>query len=94
MIPDPAHLALVEEKSELMPRRALGGLPLRWVPYCKIRDPRLPCIEKRQGYCCFFRQPLSRILQEQIRPPSWHGWVTAKAPSCAGVPGKPLLVRK
>jgi conjugal transfer mating pair stabilization protein TraN len=43
------------------------------------------CIEKRTAYCCF-ASPLSRLVQEQIRPQLGMDWGRAKRPNCAGVP--------
>ncbi len=42
------------------------------------------CIEKREAYCCF-SSPLSRILQEQIRPQLGRGWGDAEDPDCEGI---------
>ncbi len=42
------------------------------------------CIEKRESYCCF-ASPLSRILQEQIRPQLGLGWGSPKNPDCRGI---------
>jgi len=52
--------------------------------YCQTDTP-VGCIEKRQSYCCF-SSPLSRILNEQIRPqlPA-KNWGTAKSPQCQGL---------
>lgn len=43
------------------------------------------CVEKHQAYCCF-NSPLSRIIQEQVRPQLGLDFGTAQEPSCAGVP--------
>lgn len=43
------------------------------------------CVEKHQAYCCF-NSPLSRIIQEQIRPQLGLDFGTADIPSCAGIP--------
>jgi len=42
------------------------------------------CIEKRESYCCF-ASPLSRILQEQIRPQLGLGWGSPKNLDCRGI---------
>ena len=42
------------------------------------------CIEKRDTYCCF-NTPLSRIINEQIRPQLGRGWGSAKHPDCTGI---------
>lgn len=42
------------------------------------------CIERRESYCCF-NSPLSRILQEQIRPQLGMDWGTARNPQCGGL---------
>jgi conjugal transfer mating pair stabilization protein TraN len=76
-----------EKEFELNAQRALGAC--HYVgSYCKS-DILGSCIEKRQGYCCF-SSPLSRILQEQIRPQLGMGWGRAKSPSCTGVPASQL----
>lgn len=43
------------------------------------------CIEKRTSFCCF-NSPLSRILQEQIRPQLGMSFGPAKSPDCSGLP--------
>jgi len=47
------------------------------------------CIERKTSYCCF-SSPISRILQEQIRPQLGMGWGNAKSPSCGGIPTERL----
>ena len=42
------------------------------------------CIEKRESYCCF-NSPLSRILQEQVRPQLGRGWGTPENPECGPI---------
>lgn len=42
------------------------------------------CVEERESYCCF-TSPLSRILQEQVRPQLDIGWGTPKNPDCRGL---------
>lgn len=42
------------------------------------------CIEKRESYCCF-SSPLSRIIQEQVRPQLAMTWGSAENPSCTGL---------
>ena len=42
------------------------------------------CIEKRESYCCF-NSPLSRILQEQMRPQLGRDWGTPEEPECGPV---------
>lgn len=43
------------------------------------------CIEKRESYCCY-SSPLSRILQEQIKPQLGLNNGSAKNPVCGGLP--------
>ena len=43
-----------------------------------------PCIEKRTAYCCF-ASPISRILQEQMRPQLDMSWGDPEDPSCEGI---------
>jgi len=52
--------------------------------YCKS-DVLGVCIEKRQAYCCF-NSPLSRIIQEQIRPQLGKNFGDPKNPQCEGIP--------
>lgn len=42
------------------------------------------CIERKQSYCCF-SSPLSRIMQEQLRPLLGRGWGSAKNPDCGPI---------
>ena len=42
------------------------------------------CIEKRESYCCF-NSPLSRIIQEQVRPQLGMAWGDPKDPQCGGL---------
>jgi len=51
--------------------------------YCETKILGI-CLEKRESYCCF-NSPLSRILQEQIRPQLGMDFGTAKHPSCDGL---------
>ncbi len=51
--------------------------------YCKTKVLGA-CIEKRDAYCCF-NSPLSRIIQEQVRPQLGMPWGAAKSPSCDGL---------
>lgn len=43
------------------------------------------CIEKRESYCCF-NSPLSRIIQEQVRPQLGWTFGSPKNPNCNGIP--------
>lgn len=52
--------------------------------YCKQKTP-FSCIEKRKAYCCF-NSPLSRIIQEQVRPQFGQSFGPATNPSCEGIP--------
>ncbi len=52
--------------------------------YCKKKILGA-CIEKRQAFCCF-ASPLSRIMQEQIRPQIGKSFGRAKSPDCSGLP--------
>jgi len=56
--------------------------------YCKSKFLGA-CVEKRQSYCCF-TSPLSRIIQEQVRPQLGLGWGSAKSPSCEGLTASQL----
>tara|TARA_B100000519_G_scaffold202712_1_gene221963 strand:- start:11423 stop:14104 length:2682 start_codon:yes stop_codon:yes gene_type:complete len=42
------------------------------------------CLEKRESYCCF-NSPLSRILQEQVRPQLGRGWGSPEEPECGPI---------
>jgi len=52
--------------------------------YCKSKVLG-SCIEKRKTFCCF-NSPLSRIIQEQVKPQLGQGFGSAKSPSCEGIP--------
>ncbi|HDG1635278.1 TPA: conjugal transfer protein TraN [Vibrio cholerae] len=56
--------------------------------YCKSKFLGA-CVEKRQSYCCF-TSPLSRIIQEQVRPQLGLGWGSAKTPNCEGLTASQL----
>ncbi|WP_200254381.1 conjugal transfer mating pair stabilization protein TraN, partial [Thiococcus pfennigii] len=51
--------------------------------YCKT-DVLGACIERRKAYCCF-NSPLSRILNEQIRPQLGRRWGKSDDPDCSGI---------
>ncbi|MBF0372151.1 MAG: conjugal transfer mating pair stabilization protein TraN [Alphaproteobacteria bacterium] len=42
------------------------------------------CVEQRESHCCF-SSPLSRILQEQVRPQLSLSWGSPKNPDCRGL---------
>lgn len=52
--------------------------------YCKNKVLG-KCIEERESYCCF-NSPLSRIIQEQVRPQLGLTFGSAKQPQCEGIP--------
>jgi len=52
--------------------------------YCKS-EVLGACVEKRKAYCCF-NSPLSRIIQEQVRPQLGQTFGSAKEPMCGGIP--------
>ncbi|HEC1436580.1 conjugal transfer mating pair stabilization protein TraN [Klebsiella pneumoniae] len=52
--------------------------------YCKSKVLGA-CIEKREAYCCF-NSPLSRIIQEQVRPQLGQNFGDPKNPQCEGIP--------
>lgn len=52
--------------------------------YCKSKVLGA-CIEKREAYCCF-NSPLSRIIQEQVRPQLGQSFGDPKNPQCGGIP--------
>ncbi|EOG4985552.1 conjugal transfer mating pair stabilization protein TraN [Salmonella enterica subsp. enterica serovar Cerro] len=52
--------------------------------YCKSKVLGA-CIEKREAYCCF-NSPLSRIIQEQVRPQLGESFGDPKNPQCGGIP--------
>lgn len=72
-----------KEELELNSKRAIDSC-VHVGTYCKDKILGV-CIEKRQGYCCF-NSPLSRIIQEQVRPQLNKDFGTAKNPSCGGIP--------
>ena len=72
-----------KEEFELNAKRALKSCH-KVGSYCKS-DVLGMCIEKRQTYCCF-SSPLSRIIQQQIRPLLGLSWGSAKNPQCGGIP--------
>ncbi len=72
-----------EEEFELNAKRALNSCH-QVGSYCKTKVLGA-CIEKRQTYCCF-SSPLSKIIQQQIRPQLGLSWGSAKAPQCDGIP--------
>lgn len=51
--------------------------------YCKTEVLGV-CIEKREAYCCF-SSPLSRIIQEQIRPQLGLSFGDPESPTCGGI---------
>lgn len=51
--------------------------------YCKSKVLGA-CIEEREAYCCF-NSPLSRIIQEQIRPQLGQTFGDPKNPQCGGI---------
>lgn len=53
--------------------------------YCKKKLLGGACIEKRKSYCCF-NSPLSRIIQEQVRPQLGMNFGRPKRPQCGGIP--------
>ncbi|ENI8049712.1 conjugal transfer mating pair stabilization protein TraN [Vibrio cholerae] len=52
--------------------------------YCKSKVLGA-CVEKREAYCCF-NSPLSRIVQEQVRPQLGMDFGNADNPQCGGIP--------
>ncbi|MBE4620282.1 conjugal transfer mating pair stabilization protein TraN [Vibrio navarrensis] len=52
--------------------------------YCKSKVLGA-CVEKREAYCCF-NSPLSRIIQEQVRPQLGKTFGDPKNPQCGGIP--------
>lgn len=52
--------------------------------YCSD-DSFFGCVEVKRAGCCF-TSPMSRILQEQIRPQLGMSWGTARNPNCDGIP--------
>lgn len=67
-----------EDEFELGARRALRSCHYVGA-YCK----GFGCIEEQRVYCCF-SSPLSRIIQEQVRPQLGRDWGTAQRPDCSG----------
>jgi len=51
--------------------------------YCASKTP-FGCIEKRESYCSF-SSPLSRIMNEQLRPTIGVGWGSPQSPNCEGL---------
>ena len=76
-----------EDEFELGAKRALKSCHFVG-SYCATKTP-FGCIEKRDAYCCF-SAPLSRILQEQIRPQLGLSWGEAENPECGGIPVEQL----
>jgi len=76
-----------DEEFELGVNRALGNCT-KIGSYCS-NDTPFGCIEKTQSYCCF-KSPLSRIIQEQVRPQLGMSWGTKKSPQCDGIPTERL----
>ncbi|HBC7138589.1 TPA: conjugal transfer mating pair stabilization protein TraN [Proteus mirabilis] len=52
--------------------------------YCKSKVLGA-CVEERESYCCF-NSPLSRIIQEQVRPQLGLNFGDARTPQCGGIP--------
>lgn len=52
--------------------------------YCASKS-LFGCVEKRTSFCCF-NSPLSRIMQEQIRPQLSMSFGSAEDPDCSGLP--------
>ena len=63
-------------KRELKQCTSLGS-------YCAT-DSFAGCIESRRSYCCY-ASPISRILQEQIRPQLGLSFGDAEDPNCSGL---------
>lgn len=76
-----------DDEFELGAKRALKSCHFVG-SYCATKTP-FGCIEKRDAYCCF-NAPLSRILQEQIRPQLGLSWGKAKNPECGAIPVEQL----
>ncbi|WP_420885893.1 conjugal transfer protein TraN [Candidatus Glomeribacter gigasporarum] len=47
-------------------------------------------MEKRESYCCF-NSPLSRMIQEQVRPQLGMPFGDAEHPQCDGIPMERLV---
>jgi conjugal transfer mating pair stabilization protein TraN len=71
-----------ERELELGVKRELKACSYRG-QYCATRVFGF-CVERRRGYCCF-ASPLSRIMQEQIRPKLGMSWGSARHPQCGGL---------
>ncbi|MCB5162655.1 conjugal transfer mating pair stabilization protein TraN [Marinomonas algarum] len=74
--------ACEEEEFEMNAKRAVDSCTYIG-SYC-ADDILGVCIEKRESYCCF-NSPLSRIIQEQVRPQFGQDFGSAKNPSCGGI---------
>lgn len=72
-----------QEEFEMNMKRALNNCTYVG-SYCKSRVLGM-CVESRESYCCF-NSPLSRIIQEQVRPQLRLSFGTAKNPQCGGIP--------
>lgn len=75
--------ACEQEELELNTKRATDSCSYVG-SYCK-EEVLGACIEKREAYCCF-NSPLSRIIQEQVRPQFGQDFGTPKNPTCGGIP--------
>ena len=51
--------------------------------YCS-QETLFGCLETQESYCCY-NSPLSRIIQEQVRPQLGNYWGTPEAPVCTGI---------
>ncbi len=73
-----------EEKEFIMnAKRALNSCTYVG-SYCKSKVLGA-CVEERESYCCF-NSPLSRIIQEQVRPQLGLNFGDARTPQCGGIP--------
>ncbi|MGI2014570.1 conjugal transfer mating pair stabilization protein TraN [Shewanella oncorhynchi] len=75
--------ACEEEEFTMNAKRALKNCTYVG-SYCKSKVLGA-CIEEREAYCCF-NSPLSRIIQEQIRPQLGESFGSPKEPQCGGIP--------
>jgi len=75
--------ACEEEEFTMNAKRALKNCTYVG-SYCKSKVLGA-CIEERESYCCF-NSPLSRIIQEQIRPQLGESFGSPKEPQCGGIP--------
>lgn len=76
-----------QKEFELNAKRALDSC--HYVgSYCKSEVLGI-CVESRESYCCF-NSPLSRIMQEQIRPQLGLSFGNSKNPECGGIPMEKL----